>query len=73
MPNSITYLNQTPEFERFVVWCGSKNRKGKRHVLERDWSACSKYDNHSRLNSQHNGEGPICPFNKHKILHFDNG
>ena len=43
----------------------------KRHVLKRDWSAGSKYDNHSRLN-KHNGKGPICPFNKHEILHFDN-
>jgi hypothetical protein len=25
----------------------------KRHVLERDWSACSKYDSHPRFNSQH--------------------
>ena len=28
------------------------------HVLERDWTACLKYDNHSRLDSQHNwGKG----------------
>ena len=24
------------------------------YFLERDWTACSKFDNHSRLNSQHN-------------------
>ena len=25
VPNLVTYLNHTPKFERFVVWCGSKN------------------------------------------------
>ena len=25
MPNSVTSLNKTPRFERYVVWCGSKN------------------------------------------------
>ena len=26
LPNSATYLNWTPTFERYVVRCGSKNR-----------------------------------------------
>jgi hypothetical protein len=26
VPNSVTYCNQTPMFECYVVWCGSKNR-----------------------------------------------
>lgn len=40
----------------------------------RDWTACSNYDNHSRLHSQHNwgGGGDIWPFNKHEIHHFHN-
>ena len=25
----------------------------KRHVFNGDWTTCSKYDNHSRRNSQH--------------------
>ena len=27
-----------------------------RHVFKKDWTTCSKYDNHSRLNNQHNWE-----------------
>ena len=32
---------------------------------------CSKYNNYSRLNSQHTCGGPIWPFNGHENLHFD--
>lgn len=44
----------------------------KRHrVFKRDWTAFSKYCNHSKLNSQHKwGGGPIWPYNKHEILQF---
>ena len=52
MPRLVTYLNQTPIFERYVVRCGSKKgyQKG---MLKRDWTTCSRYDNHSTLKSQH--------------------
>ena len=52
-PNLVTYLNWTPIFEWCVVRCGSMNGYQK-DVFERDWTTCSKYDNHSRLNSQCN-------------------
>ena len=26
MPNSVMYLDRTPTFKWYVVWCGSKNR-----------------------------------------------
>jgi len=38
-------------FEWYVVRCGSKNIDSKGHVFERDWTTCSEYDSHSRLNS----------------------
>ena len=42
----------------------------KRHTFKREWTMCSKYVNHSRLNSQHDWEGggrePIWPLNEHK-------
>jgi hypothetical protein len=40
----------TPAFEG-GMWLdgGSKNRH-KKHVSRRDWTTCSKYNNHSRLN-----------------------
>jgi hypothetical protein len=40
-------------FEWYVVRCGSKNIDLKGHVFERDWTTCSKYDSHSRLNIQY--------------------
>ena len=51
MPNSITYLDQTPIFEWYLVRCGSKNRYQKDMCIEEIGLTCSKYDNHSRLNS----------------------
>lgn len=40
-----------------------------KNVFKRDWIPCSKYDNHSRPNSQHDGGGgPILPCNEHKYL-----
>ena len=53
MPNLVTQLNPTPTFVWYVVWCGSTNEYLKKHVFKRDWSVCSKYDDHSRLNNQH--------------------
>ena len=43
-------------FEWYVVRSGSKNGYQKRHFLKGDWIKCSKYDNHSRLSSEHNWE-----------------
>ena len=37
-----------------MVRCGSKNGHQKDNVFKRDWTTCSKFVNHSRLNSQHN-------------------
>lgn len=42
----------TPIFEWCVVHWRSKNGTPTRHMLERDWFTCSKFKNHSRLNSQ---------------------
>ena len=53
VPTSVSDLNQTPTVEWYVVRCGSKDRYQK-DVSKRDWITCSKYDNHSRLNKQHN-------------------
>ena len=52
-PNSVTSLELTPRFEGCVVRCGSKNGHQK-DLFKRDWTACSSFVNHSRLNSQHN-------------------
>ena len=54
------YCNQTAIFEWCVVRCGSTNGHQKRHLwFKRDWTTCSKLVDHPRLNSQHNGEGPL--------------
>ena len=44
MPSSVTFLNQTPMFERYMVRYGSKNGHKKGHVFRRDWIVCSIYD-----------------------------
>ena len=55
------------------VWLGVDVRKNdQKDVFKWDWTTSSKYFNHFRLNSQHNWEGPIWPFNELKNLHFDN-
>jgi hypothetical protein len=51
-----------------VVRCGFKEVIPNRHVFERDWTACPKYVNHSRLNKL--GETTRI-FNEHKDLLFD--
>ena len=56
MPNSVAYLIQTHIIEWYVVWCSSKNECQKDTCFDKDWIACSKYDKHSRLNSQLNWE-----------------
>ena len=69
MPNSFTYLHQTPIFGSYVVWFDSKNGYHK-HVFKKN-SECSKYNNHSKLNSQHIWRTLIYSFIEHKNLHFD--
>ena len=54
-----------------MVRCGSKN-KHQKDMFDIDWTMCSEYANHSRLNSQHNWGGPVRPFDGHDNLHFDN-
>ena len=53
MPNSTTYLNQTPIFEWYVVRCGSKNIYHSRlnMCIEEIGLMCSKFDNHPSVNS----------------------
>ena len=51
-PKLKTLIIWTPIFERYMVRCESKNRHHEVRVLDRDWIACSKYANHSTLNSQ---------------------
>jgi len=43
----VPFLIKTPIFE----WLPQ------RQVMKRDWTVCSKYDKHSRLNSQHHWSG----------------
>ena len=50
MSNLVTCLNRAPTYEWYVVWCGSKNGYQKDMYL----FVRSKYDKHSRFNSQHN-------------------
>jgi hypothetical protein len=52
-PYLVTFLIRALIFEWHVVWCGSKNGCQKNTCLKEIWTLCSKYDSHSRLNSQH--------------------
>jgi hypothetical protein len=40
-------------FEWHVVECRYENEHHKDMCVARNWMTCSKYTNHSRLNSQH--------------------
>ena len=80
--NLVTSLDQTPIFEWYVVWWGSKNREQKGTVsLKGGWIAFSKYDNHLRFNCHDNILFLIFisfyflggrPLNEHENIHFDN-
>ena len=53
------------------MWLGVEQTPKRRHVFTRDWTPCSKYGNHSRLNSQRVIEGDL---NDHLItedFHFE--
>ena len=39
-------------------------------MFKRYWTMCPKYDDHSRLNSQHNWGGLTLPFSEHDNPHF---
>ena len=54
MPNLVPYLNETPIFE--CMWLGVAPRTDTKKTCLIE-TTCSKYDNHSRLNSQHNCGG----------------
>ena len=41
VPNSVTYLNQTPNFEKYMVRCVLKKWTPKRQVFKRGWTMCS--------------------------------
>ena len=45
-------LHWTPVCEWYLVWCGSKNGYQKDISFNRDWTVCSNYDNHIKLNIQ---------------------
>lgn len=49
----VTYLDHALIFEWCVVRHDSKNGYPK-NLFERDWTTCSKYDNHHGLISEHN-------------------
>ena len=53
VPNLVSYLNRIFIFEWYVVRCGSKNGH-QNDVSKRHCTMCSRNDNHSRLNRQHN-------------------
>jgi hypothetical protein len=40
-------------------------------MFERDWITCSKFVNHCSLDSQHNWQGSVRPFNEKENRHFD--
>ena len=54
-PNAVVGLEHTPIFEGDLVGCLSKSGTLNKHVLKRDWTMYSKFLNHSRYNSPHNG------------------
>lgn len=41
-----------------------------KRVLQKDWTTCSSYSNHSKVNKEHNLKGSIRPLNEHKNIHF---
>ena len=54
MPEPDTTIIWTHVFEWYVVECGSKNGRQKRHVRKRGWITCSStHVGHSRFDSQH--------------------
>ena len=54
IPDSNTTIIWTPIFHLYLsgLWLGVDVRISKRHhVLKRDWTTCSEYDNYLRFNS----------------------
>ena len=53
-PNSVTHPTQTPIYLS-GVWFGVDLRMDtkKHHVFKRDWTTCTTFINHSRLNMQY--------------------
>ena len=68
--NSITYLDRTPIFEWYVVWCSSKNGYQKDVFKEIGLHA---QNTRAILDSTVNKiGGPIWPFEENENLHLDN-
>lgn len=57
VPNWMFGLEWTPLFSWCIFECESKN--GHHHVLDRDWTMCSRFINHFRCNIQHNWGGGL--------------
>ena len=61
---------------RIWVLCGhvllQEQKQEKKHMFNIDWSVCSKYVNHTKLNNRHNW-GTYITINEHASLHFENG
>ena len=54
-PNLVVYLNWTPILEWYVISLWLQNDiYQKEHMLYKNHTTCSKYDNHSKLFCQHN-------------------
>ena len=47
---SVTHHKSSPLFEWCVVMMWIEEHTPKGHAYERNWSACSIFDDHSRLN-----------------------
>ena len=72
MPDLVTCLDQTPIYECYVVWCGSKN------IFQIDMCRleielqAQKYGNHSRFNNQHDWGNLYDHLISTRISHFNN-
>lgn len=64
---------QRYDMDTFIQVLGVDQKNAIKMCIQRDWTACSKYANHIRFNSQHNwAKGHVWAFNKHTNLHFYN-
>jgi hypothetical protein len=73
MCNLVTCLYQTPIFEWCVLWKESKNGRQKDIMCSKEIARLRAPNMLTTLDSIVNiSEGPKCPFNWHKNLHFDN-
>ena len=72
MCNLVTFLFLDTSMWVVCGWVWFQERIPKWHVLKRDWTTCSKYDNHFRFNNQHVWRGLYDHLmNENGNLHFD--